>query len=63
MSAADAPSCLACRHFKDAPAELEAAFPGLSSLSSAYAAVRWNDGICTLHERYVAATSRCPGFS
>jgi hypothetical protein len=63
MNAAAAPSCLTCKHFRDAPAELEAAFPGLSSLSSAYAAVRCNDGICSLHERYVAATSRCPGFS
>jgi hypothetical protein len=51
--------CAGCRHFNDRPLELEAALPGLSSLSSAYAAVRSQDGICALHDRYVAATSRC----
>jgi hypothetical protein len=42
--------------------EIEAALPGLSSLSSAYAAVRSSDGICAVHERYVAASSICPAF-
>jgi hypothetical protein len=42
--------------------EVEAALPGLSSLSSAYAAVRCNDGICAVHERYIAASSICPAF-
>ena len=51
--------CAGCRHFNDRPLDLEAALPGLSSLSSAYAAVRSQDGICALHDRYVAATSRC----
>ena len=37
--------------------------PGLTSLSSAYAAVRSQDGICTLHQRYVAATSGCTAFA
>jgi hypothetical protein len=52
-------SCTHCRHFNPAPADIEAAFPGLWSLSSAYASVRANDGICTVHDRYVAATSFC----
>jgi hypothetical protein len=42
--------------------EVEAALPGLSSLSSAYAAVRCSDGICAVHERYIAASSICPAF-
>jgi hypothetical protein len=63
MSRPAAPSCLACKNFKHAPSEVEAAFPGLSSLSSAYAAVRCDDGICALHDRYVAASSNCPAFN
>jgi hypothetical protein len=51
--------CAGCRHFNDRPLDLEAALPGLSSLSSAFAAVRSQDGICVLHDRYVAAGSRC----
>jgi hypothetical protein len=37
--------------------------PGLSTLSSAYAAVRCEDGICAIHDRYVAASSLCSAFS
>jgi len=37
--------------------------PGLSSLGSAYAAVRSGDGICGIHERYIAATSVCGSHS
>jgi hypothetical protein len=56
------PSCSRCRHFQNAPSDLEAALPGLSALSSAYAAVRSSDGICAVHARYVAASARCPAF-
>jgi hypothetical protein len=52
-------SCTHCRHFNPAPADIEAAFPGLWSLSSAYASVRADDGICAVHDRYVAASSVC----
>ncbi len=38
---------------------LERALPGLASLSSAYAAVRSNDGLCRVHDRYVAGSSSC----
>lgn len=34
---------------------------GLSSFSSAYASVRSDDGICVLHDRYVAASGNCAG--
>jgi hypothetical protein len=56
-------SCFACRHFNHEPADLEAALPGLASLSSAYAAVRGDDGICAVHDRYVAASSACAEFA
>jgi len=62
MKRPDLPSCGQCKHFQNEALELEAALPGLSSLSSAYAAVRCSDGICAVHERYVAATSICPAF-
>jgi hypothetical protein len=62
MSQPDLPSCGRCKHFQNDASEVEAALPGLSSLSSAYAAVRCSDGICTVHERYVAASSICPAF-
>jgi hypothetical protein len=55
-------SCAQCKHFQNAAKQVEAALPGLSSLSSAYAAVRCDDGICAVHERYIAASSVCPAF-
>jgi hypothetical protein len=63
MSPTEQPCCLECRHFNNSPRELEAALPGLSSLSSAYAAVRADDGICAVHDRYVAASSVCAAFA
>lgn len=51
--------CATCIHFEATAASLEAALPGLSSLSSAYAAVRAGDGLCAAHDRYVAASSGC----
>jgi hypothetical protein len=38
---------------------LEAALPGLRTLSSAHAAVRSEDGLCGVHDRYVAADYGC----
>jgi hypothetical protein len=35
----------------------------MRSLGSAYASVRADDGICALHERYVAASSVCAGYA
>jgi hypothetical protein len=55
--------CGNCRHFLTEPAALERALPGLNSLSSAYASVRSSDGLCAVHERYVAASSRCERHS
>jgi hypothetical protein len=63
MKRPDPHSCAECKHFQNQPAQVEAALPGLSSLSSAYAAVRCRDGICAVHERYVAASSVCAAFA
>jgi hypothetical protein len=54
--------CLGCSHFMHEPQILERALPGLSSLSSAYAAVRADDGLCSVHERYVAGSSSCTRY-
>ena len=59
MKLPHAPSCLDCSQFNAAPLDIEAALPGLATLSSAYASVRANDGLCAQHERYVAASSVC----
>jgi hypothetical protein len=55
--------CTECSHFNGVPLEVEAALPGLSSLSSGYASVRDQDGLCALHDRYVAASSVCALYS
>jgi hypothetical protein len=62
MSAPE-PSCRSCRHFTHEAAAIEAALPGLSSLSSAYAAVRSDDGLCGVHDRYLAASSLCASYA
>ena len=63
MKQPDSPACRRCRHFQNDALELEAALPGLSSLSSGFAAVRSNDGLCAVHERYVAASGICAVFT
>jgi hypothetical protein len=55
--------CRNCRHFRNDPKYLETAFKGLTSLSSGYASVRSDDGICVRHDRYLSARSSCPDFS
>jgi hypothetical protein len=52
-------ACAGCVHFQRAALELELRLPGLRSLSSAFASVRSGDGLCGLHDRYVAASSVC----
>jgi hypothetical protein len=63
MRQPDSRACGQCKHFQNDALQVEAALPGLSSLSSAYAAVRSSDGICAVHERYVAASSICATFA
>jgi hypothetical protein len=63
MTSDVAKECRTCRHFLSVPIAIEAALPGLASLSSGYASVRADDGLCALHDRYVAARSVCDGYS
>jgi len=63
MMAPPSHHCGSCRFFHNTPQVLEAALPGLSSLSSGYAAVRLNDGLCSQHDRYVSAASRCARYA
>ncbi|MGO8918249.1 MAG: hypothetical protein ACLQJR_20300 [Stellaceae bacterium] len=56
-------SCRTCAHFRNDPAYLEAALCGLASLSSAYGAVRGEDGLCLRHDRYLGARSLCADFT
>lgn len=51
--------CRTCRHFRNDPAFLEAAFPGLTSMSSGYGSVRSDDGICLRHDCYLGARASC----
>ncbi len=53
------PCCANCRHFAADAQVLEQILPGLRTLSSAYASVRSDDGLCGLHERYLHAGSSC----
>jgi hypothetical protein len=59
MSAGDSARCANCAHFENAPVMLERLIPGLRSLSSGFAAVRDQDGLCSLHERYLPASAFC----
>ena len=55
-------ACANCRHFRHTALELEAGCPVLRSLSSAFASVRAADGLCSRHDRYVAASSVCAAY-
>jgi hypothetical protein len=55
--------CGACGYFRNDAAYLEAAIPGLSSLSSATASVRVQDGVCLRHDRYLSARASCTEFT
>ncbi len=55
--------CQHCTHFTNEAGAVERALPGLSSLSSAYAAVRGDDGICDRDETMRRARWSCAGFA
>jgi len=62
-SVAQSGQCFACTHFRNDGKFLEAAFGGLTSLGSAFASARAEDGICLRHDRYLSARNACPEFS
>ena len=52
-----------CAYFRSHPAEIEGRLRGLNSMSSAYASVRAEDGLCRRHDRYVSASSVCADYA
>ena len=54
--------CAGCTYFQDGGAAVEAAFPGLSAMSSGYASVRGDDGLCTLRDLYLPGGDLCGLF-
>ena len=50
------------RFFANDPALIEETFPGLNSLSSAYASVRSDAGICNRHGLFLSSWQRCGDF-
>ena len=55
--------CADCVHFDGAAGTLEREIPGLAVMSSGYASVRADDGVCRLHDRYLSGRSRCEAFT
>ncbi len=55
--------CLNCAHFRNSPAYLESVIQGLNTMSSGYASVRKDDGVCQLHDLYLSAAATCEQFS
>ena len=55
--------CEACVYFRNDPAGLEKAFPGLVAMGSAFASVTAQDGLCTGHGLYLSARDTCKSFS
>ncbi|HEY3899175.1 MAG TPA: hypothetical protein VGM54_11210 [Chthoniobacter sp.] len=54
--------CGRCTHFRNDPATIEAAFPGLTAMSSGSASVRSHDGLCLRHEVYLSFHDICDDF-
>ncbi len=54
--------CLDCRFFSNDPDRVEEAIPGLTILSSAYASVRADAGVCSRHEIFLPPWNCCRDF-
>jgi hypothetical protein len=55
-------TCLRCRHFRNSPRYMERVYPGMATLSSGYASVRKDDGICLERDLYRSADGTCDRF-
>lgn len=55
--------CAHCVHFQSDPRVIESAVPGLATLSSGFASVRGDDGLCSHHGRHVPASAVCSAFA
>jgi hypothetical protein len=54
--------CKNCAYFFNDPLVLEQVFGGLAAMSSGFASVRDQDGLCRRHGLYVSARDGCPTF-
>jgi hypothetical protein len=63
MSGTTPPRCRDCSHFRNDPAFMEAAVPGLASFGSGWASVSGEDGLCLWHDRHVGARNGCAEFA
>jgi hypothetical protein len=54
--------CRNCAHFQNDPAAIEKTYPALSMMSSGFASVRDQDGVCGHHQLYLSARDSCSGF-
>jgi hypothetical protein len=55
-------TCQHCAYFQNDPAYIEAAYPGLTVMSSGFASVRDKDGICSYNQIYLSAGDSCTHF-
>ena len=55
-------TCLKCAYFQNDPAFIEDAYPGLTAMSSGFASVRDQDGLCSYNQIYLSAHDSCPHF-
>ncbi len=56
-------TCKKCVHFKNDPVEIERLYPGLKTMSSGFASVRYHDGLCNYHQIYLSAADSCPNLT
>jgi len=54
--------CGDCIHFCNDPETLEKEFPGLGIMSSGFASVRAEDGLCRLRGVYLSCRDGCADF-
>jgi len=55
-------ACRNCAFFEVRPVQIEAHLRGLNSLSSGFASVRSDDGLCMKHQRLMTAAGICAQF-
>ncbi|HXM04216.1 MAG TPA: hypothetical protein VN939_16520 [Chthoniobacterales bacterium] len=53
------PACRDCLHFENDPSVIEKEYPGLTAMSSGFASVRADDGLCRLHDLYLSGWDTC----
>jgi hypothetical protein len=55
--------CKNCAHFQNDPSFIEETYPGLTTMSSGFASVRDQDGLCNHHQLYLSSVDSCKNFT